>query len=391
MNLLEPAPRSDAMGSRSIMKSGNPTILFAPVLKAENWLSIDLHRSDTLAAFAKMPDWDVKDITPKEHPRWGEIGRRVTRDFLYPLHVRRMAQRQMARTGVRPIVHVIDHSYGHLCAAWHPTVVTCHDLNHFVRPTLSGVPLFLWRARVRTMKRAAHIFTNSEQVAGEVRQHLQIPDDRITVAGGGLDHAVFKPLPREACAAAFPELAHLSQTHRLVLHVGTNIERKNLPTLLRAIAHLKRKGQTPVKLLKVGHSLREDGFTQMIRDLGIEEEVIELGKPARLTEIYNLVDVLSFPSLYEGFGRPTLEAQACGLPCVLADSSCMKEVGGDGALYHEGTNHEQLAAHLETVLCHPDVRENLVRLGFENAARFTWEAHVRKLTEVYSQLHHRMS
>jgi glycosyltransferase involved in cell wall biosynthesis len=375
------------------MAAERPTILLAPVLKAENWLSINLHRADTLAAFSSEPEWHVTDVAPNENPKMSKIGKRLMRDVIYPLHVRRSAQRQMKSSGVRPILHVIDHSYGHLCAAWTPAVITCHDLNHFVQPALRGGALLLWRARVRTMKRAAHIFTVSAHLAGEVKEHLGIPDSRITVAYNGVDHATFRPLSRETCAAAFPELAQLGQTHRLVLNVGSNYNRKNLPTLLRAMAELKRDGQAPVKLLKAGHSLQADGFTGMMNDLGITEDVIELGrlKPEQVAQVCNLVHALSFPSLYEGFGRPTLEAQACGLPCVLAESSCMREIGGEGALYHEGTNHVQLAAHLRRIFEDGEVRGNLVSAGFENARRFTWEAHVRKLTEVYEEIYHGMS
>jgi glycosyltransferase involved in cell wall biosynthesis len=108
--------------------------------------------------------------------------------------------------------------------------------------------------------------------------------------------------------------------------------------------------------------------------------------PPQVAAVCNLAHALSFPSLYEGFGRPTLEAQACGLPCVLADASCMKEVGGEGALYHAGLAHEELAARLMDVLRNQDLRQRLVSHGFENVKRFTWEAHVRKLTAVYEKI-----
>jgi glycosyltransferase involved in cell wall biosynthesis len=144
----------------------------------------------------------------------------------------------------------------------------------------------------------------------------------------------------------------------------------------------------PVKFLKIGASLAGDGYTPLIQELGIAGDVIELGMltPPQVAAICNLAHALSFPSLYEGFGRPTLEAQACGMPCVLADASCMKEVGGEGALYHKGTNHDELAALLEKVSTSSEVRGTLIAAGFRNAARFTWEAHIQTLTSVYQEI-----
>jgi glycosyltransferase involved in cell wall biosynthesis len=195
-------------------------------------------------------------------------------------------------------------------------------------------------------------------------------------------------MEKAAAAALFPEIAQLAANHFVVINIGSNLDRKNLATTLRAVAQLRREGRVPVKFLKIGASLAGDGYTPLINELGIAEDVIELGMltPPQVAAICNLGHALSFPSLYEGFGRPTLEAQACGMPCVLADASCMREVGGDGALYHEGTRHEELAALLEKVFSSAETRAALIDAGFKNAARFTWEAHIRTLTAVYQHL-----
>jgi glycosyltransferase involved in cell wall biosynthesis len=290
--------------------------------------------------------------------------------------------------GARPLVHVIDHSYGHLCAAWTPSVITCHDLNHFVRPALTGMALQAWRLRVRLMKRAAHIFTVSGHLAAEVCSHLGLPRERVSVAYNGVDHEVFRSMDKAVAAEMFPAIAELAHAHFLVINIGSNLDRKNLATTLRAVAQLRREGRVPVKFLKIGASLAADGYTPLIQEIGIAGDVIELGMltPPQVAAICNLAHALSFPSLYEGFGRPTLEAQACGMPCVLADASCMKEVGGEGALYHKGTNHDELAALLEKVSTSSEVRGTLIAAGFRNAARFTWEAHIQTLTSVYQEI-----
>jgi glycosyltransferase involved in cell wall biosynthesis len=123
-------------------------------------------------------------------------------------------------------------------------------------------------------------------------------------------------------------------------------------------------------------------------ELGIASDVVDLGviPPAAVADICRLCHALSFPSVYEGFGRPTLEAQACRLPAVLADASCMREVGGDGALYHEPRNAVQLAELLAKVMTDPAIRETLGDAGERNIRNFTWEAHVRKLVSVYEEV-----
>lgn len=364
-------------------------MLLAPVLRAERWTSIDLHRQNTLDAFKNhAPDWTVMDIAPDERRFGGRLRKRVLRDFIYPWHVRRQARQQEERTGQRPIVHVIDHSYGHLCAAWKPSVITCHDLNHFVRPGLRGMPLHAWRLRVRLMKQAEHIFTVSGHLAAEVRNHLGLPENRVTVAHNGVDQDVFRLQEKASAEEMFPAIGRLARDHFLVINIGSNLDRKNLATTLRAVAHLRHHEHVPVKFLKIGASLAADGYTPLMQQLGIAEDVVELGMltPPQVAAVCNLAHALSFPSLYEGFGRPTLEAQACGLPCVLADASCMREVGGTGALYHAGLGHEELAARLLEILRNDNVKQRLVDEGLRNVKRFTWEGHVRTLTTVYQRI-----
>lgn len=370
------------------MSANHPTILLAPVLKAEHWTSIDLLRDNYLAGFRDhAPSWHVEDITPGEHLAALPFGKRVLRDLVYPVQATATA-RHHERLGQHPVLHVIDHSYGHLCSTWKRSVITCNDLNHFTYPTMSGPPLWAWRARASRMKDAARVVCISAQLASEVHEHLHIPMERITVAHYGIDRAVFHKRTDAECARAFPELVRLAKTHGLIVNIGSNLQRKNLATTLRALALLKHEKKLPVKLLKIGHSLHNDGYGPLMDELGVTEDVLNLGAltPDQVACVCSLAHALSFPSLYEGFGRPTLEAQACELPCVLSKASCMEEIGGKGALYHAGTDHEELAGQLEQVFTNSSVRRNLIAAGLKNVAGYTWEAHIRKLTSVYDEV-----
>jgi glycosyltransferase involved in cell wall biosynthesis len=370
------------------MSAPHPAILLAPVLKAEHWTSIDLLRENYRDSFrAHAPEWEVHDITPGERLASLPLGKRVLRDIVYPVQAAASA-RHYERLGRRPVLHVIDHSYGHLCSTWKRSVITCNDLNHFTYPTMRGPALWAWRLRASRMKDAARVVCISAQLASEVHEHLQIPMERITVAHYGIDRVMFRKRTASECEQAFPELAKLAKTHSLIVNIGSNLQRKNLATTLRALALLKHDRKMPVKLLKIGHSLISDGYGPLMDELDVADDVINLGALTsdQVACVCSLSHALSFPSLYEGFGRPTLEAQACELPTVLSRASCMAEIGGEGALYHEGTNHEELAGELEKALTHSNVRTLLIAAGLKNVDRFTWQAHIRKLTSVYEEV-----
>jgi glycosyltransferase involved in cell wall biosynthesis len=358
-------------------------VILAPVLRAEKWTSIDLLHANYLATLPQFRDEvELVDFQPDESLAGSRIGKRLVRDVLYPMQIRRTAK----QTSPRPVLHVIDHSYGHLCAAWQPSVITCNDLNHFTAPALTGLTLKLWRIRVNQMRKAARVVCISGQLASEVQEHVGIPSERIIIAHYGIDNACFRPLPLEEAAAKLPQLAAERERSLLVLNIGSNLSRKNLPTVLRAIALLRARG-LPVKLVKIGHNLVADGLAPLIRELKLDDAIIDLGKisPDQVAAACNLCHALHFPSMYEGFGRPTIEAQATGLPCVLAEASCMHEVGGQGALYHAPTDVEAAAAHLQSAMTDSSTRELLIAAGFENVKRFSWANHASQLIRAWKE------
>lgn len=362
-----------------------PSILFAPVLRAEGWTSIDLQQADILHALRSCrPDQEINVLAMTERAAALPLGRRLLRDVLYPRRIRAEARRMKTPA----VLHVSDHSYGHLCRAHDPCVVNCNDLHHHVRPELGPLTLRRWRQRVDGMRHARKILAISEHLAGEVREFLHLPDDQVIGLPGGIDRMVFRQLPDGAAAALLPEVARLRADHLLVLNIGSNIARKNLPVLLRALHRLKTHHHLPVKLVKAGPALLASVHAALIHELGMEAEILDLGlvPPTAVAAACNLAHVLAFPSLYEGFGRPTLEAQACGLPCVLADSSCMREVGGTGALYHAAEDREELAEKLAQALTDDRVRGQLVQAGLRNVERFSWTRYAQRLVEIYQEV-----
>lgn len=354
-------------------------VLLAPALTVDRALSMDLYLANLQSALAPFADrFDFEVVAPATVPGDPWAAKQWKRYVGYP---RLLARRLRARPGA--VLHVLDHSYGHLCRADVPTVLTCHGLENFRLKLGLFWQQALWVYRVKAMRRARRIVAISGDVADDARRFIAPPPGKIVLDYYGVDE-VFSPR-----GEPFPALAaRRAAGELLVLHVGMNIARKNVGLLLDALAELRAQGLS-VRFVKVGSDPRADGYRARMASLGLLEPFDYLGwldAPA-LAAVYRSCHVLAFPSIHEGFGRPIIEAQACGLPVVVADTASAREIAGAGALVHAPADAADLAARLRAVLTEPHTRAGLVARGFENLPRFSWAEHARVLTEIYAQLH----
>ena len=171
-----------------------------------------------------------------------------------------------------------------------------------------------------------------------------------------------------------------------VLFVGTLEPRKNVSTLLRAFQAVRARHNILLVLAGRRGWLFQPIF-QLIDELQLHHHVriLERVPIHELPVIYTAAAALSLPSLYEGFGLTALEAMACGVPTVVADTSALPEVVGDAALLHPPTDEEALAEALLRLLQDEDLRATLRRRGQERAGRFTWEKTARQTLAVYRE------
>jgi glycosyltransferase involved in cell wall biosynthesis len=171
-----------------------------------------------------------------------------------------------------------------------------------------------------------------------------------------------------------------------ILNVGTLEPRKNQTRLIQAYAMLKERTQLPHQLVIAGGRgwLYEDIFRR-VNELGLKQDVRFLGYVAEedLPALYNLADVFVFPSVYEGFGLPPLEAMACGTPVICSNSSSLPEVVGDAAIQVRPGDPDALVEAMEEVLNDGMVRQRLRDAGVEQAKRFSWEAAAQRLLSIY--------
>jgi len=272
-----------------------------------------------------------------------------------------------------------------------PTVVTVHDLIPLILPAYRGSLLVrLYTRLVATAARKAEaIITVSQASARDLVRHLHIPLERIhvTYEAAGED---FQPVEDEAQLAAIRQKYALPE--RYLLYLGGFDQRKNVYTVLRAFALLVSK-QPQARLVVVGklpgrNSPLFPDPHRLVRELGVEESVIFTGwvaeedKPSLLSGAAAFL----FPSLYEGFGLPALEAMACGTPVVASNRSSLPEVVGEGGILVEPTDAESLAEAMEALLVDDALRAELRQRALAQAAKFSWKQTALETLAVYRKV-----
>ena len=218
-------------------------------------------------------------------------------------------------------------------------------------------------------------------------EHLGCPEEKIRVVHNGLDHDLFHPMtPSEEFKSRY---GLLDENHYL-LYVGSENPRKNLPRLVQAFA-AARKQLPNLKLIKIGapdHPGQYALLQEMIRKLHLEEALQWVGQVSHqdLVSFYNYADAFAFPSLYEGFGLPPLEAMACGTPVICSNAASLPEVTGDAALQVDPMDVDGWVKAIIQVITDKTLQEDLKLRGLERAAKFTWANTVQKTIEVYQEV-----
>jgi len=268
-----------------------------------------------------------------------------------------------------------------------PTVVTVHDISFAARPELFTLrDQILLNALVPpALRRATRVITDTEYTRRDMVSIYQLDPARIDVIPLAADPR-YRPLDREACRTRIGEQHAVDGG--FILYVGTFQPRKNVATLIRAYGLLRERTGLPHKLLIVGKpKYKFEDVLTAIRDSGYESDILFAGfvPDDELPVYYNAADLFVFPSRYEGFGLPVLEAMACGTPVVSSNASCLPEVAGNGALLVDPDDVEGFAQAMERVLADnagPDMRER----GLRRAAEFSWDRTARETLAVYERV-----
>jgi glycosyltransferase involved in cell wall biosynthesis len=318
---------------------------------------------------------DLKPSTARES--------RFDRYVRYPIAVSRVNA---------DVVHIVDHGYAHLLLGLNgtPTIVTCHDTIPWLMArgeVPSRIPRrVMWSVimRLRMLNRARHIIADSHNTRRDLERLMPLLAGKISVIYPGVGGNFTRP-PLAWDKRHARDALGIPGADRLLLGIGGSKVSKNALGLLRIFAAVHER-TTGVRLAIVG-SLTDD-FRRTAREMRIADRLHEFRDlpEERLVDLYRASDVLIFPSWYEGFGWPPLEAMACGVPVVASRAGSLAEVLGDGALLFEPSDTLGFANAIERLLGNSELAQRQIEAGLRRSSRYTWEHTAEQVFDVYKHV-----
>ncbi|AEF97057.1 glycosyltransferase family 4 protein [Methanotorris igneus] len=267
-------------------------------------------------------------------------------------------------------------------------IITVHDIIPYIFPKTS-IKLNYYRYKYifpLILKTTDKIITDSYHTKKDLIKHFKIPEDKIKVIHLAANEN-YKPLKEE-------EINKIKRKYNLnypvILYVGALSANKNIPTLLKAFYKLKKQGIKHKLVITGEKRWKYKSIFETIEKLNLQKDVIFTGyvPDEDLPALYNAADLFVYPSLYEGFGLPPLEAMACGTPVITSNTSSLPEVVGDAGIMVNPYDVDELANKMYNVLTNDGLREELSKKGLERAKLFSWkkcaEEHLKVYEEVYN-------
>ena len=264
-------------------------------------------------------------------------------------------------------------------------VLTIHDISfNFFPEYIKKTDLFFLRMLIpRSIRRADKIITVSASEQKQIIDFYKIPPEKIDFTYNGVDFEKFSQNYSDKQKEALRKKYNLPE--KFLLYLGTLQPRKNIPVIIEAIKSLN------IKLVLAGNRDArnfDQKIDEAIKKNGLQDKIIfpgwidEKDKPILL----QMAECFVFPSLYEGFGIPIIEAMAASLPVVCSDIPVLREIGKNAALFCDPKNSQQFAENISKILDDQSLREKLVRSGIETAQKFTWPKTAEKTLEIYASL-----
>lgn len=265
-------------------------------------------------------------------------------------------------------------------------LLTLHDLTTFQNPEFYH-PLIRWRlnrAISRGLKKARRILCVSACVRDTVSETFGISSDRLAVVHHGVSND-FRPVPLELAQQLL--LREYGMSRRYLLFVGQMKARKNIIRILEAFSQFRNETRSDVSLVLAGRrGHTAEGIDESVTRLHLEKDVIELGhvKAEHLPALYSAAEMLIFPSLFEGFGFPVIEAMACNTPVITSNVSALPEVAGDAAILVDPLSVDDIAGAIYGLYTDAQLRQTLRKKGLARAKHFSWARTARETLDAYS-------
>jgi glycosyltransferase involved in cell wall biosynthesis len=270
-------------------------------------------------------------------------------------------------------------------------VVTVHDLIYKTFPqghTASTVETSERQFR-EIVRRADKIICCSKSTRRDLHEHFKFDESRSCVIYEGVDRSVFYRMKKDIFYGGKWFLRSKGITEPYLLFVGTIEPRKNLVNLLEAFALLRRQGKFSGQLVVVGmKGWMSDGLKEFVSKLRVGRSVKFLGfvSDDELRLLYNKAEVFVFPSFYEGFGFPIVEAMSCGAPVVTSNTSSCAEVAGDAALTVSPRNPEEISGAIARIIGDPSLRHSLIERGLARSEDFSFLKMAQETLNVYQDV-----
>lgn len=239
----------------------------------------------------------------------------------------------------------------------------------------------------KTCMRADHIITISEFSKREIIKYMKVPSDKISIMPCGVDLSIYHPNYTKKEIDRVKKKYNIENDY--MLYLGTLEPRKNIERLVEAYSILKRNMCTPPKLVLAGKKgWLYDTIFKKIELYRLKEDIIftDYVENEDVPILLNGANIFIFPSIYEGFGLPPLEAMACGTPVIVSNEASLPEIVGDAGYLVNPYSIEELVYAMEHLINNESLRENFRSRGLERAEKFTWNQSINKLMGIYLSL-----
>ncbi|MZK52795.1 glycosyltransferase family 4 protein [Clostridium beijerinckii] len=274
-------------------------------------------------------------------------------------------------------------------------ITTIHDMTYELYPeTMDKKNLKRIKSDIQySVNRADKIVTVSESSKRDIIKFLNVDEAKIEIVYNGVEYHKFNKSYSEDEKSKIRVKYNLQDNY--ILYMGTLEPRKNIESIIEAFSLFKKEdtmSNQNTKLVIAGKKgwLFENIFN-LVNKLSLKDEVIftDYIEEEDKSLIYNMASLFVFPSLYEGFGIPVLEAMASSVPVITSNVSSLPEVAGDAAILVEPKDIKSIAEYMGKVLVDKELRNNLIKKGHEQAKKFTWESSAKKLVNIYRDLYNK--